>query len=276
MEPDNIPFYMKKIGQMVEKKFNDAVTGGDGDKPEKKKEAPLPPMRNENMDYMEPDWDELDKKADLIVARYSVVSAAMNILPLPFDVMGVTGTFSKMATELAGVYQVIVSNKRARQMGWAIASTTASVLGLAYAGSKLAKFIPGGYWIATAAQAPLVGAISWAAGDALKNYFKQCRQGKEPSISSLSDSFAGTLRLRLKKAKVKPPLDTPISTSSATVKSTNGTAPAQAAAPAAPAAAPVSVSDTVDKIAGLHELLRAGAITQADYDKTKADLLAKM
>ena len=276
MEPDNLPFYVKKIGQIIEKKFNDAVTGsGNTNSGSKKEEAntPMPPMRNDNMDYMEPDWDELDKKADLIVARYSVVSAAMNILPLPFDVMGVTGTFSKMATELAGVYQVIVSNKRARQMGWAIASTTASVLGLAYAGSKLAKFIPGGYWIATAAQAPLVGAISWAAGDALKNYFKQCRQGKEPSISSLSDSFAGTLRLKLKKAKVK--VDDVVATKTTTTTiSTPGTAPTPP--PPATAPAPTSVSDTVDKIAGLHELLRAGAITQADYDTKKADLLSKM
>ena len=120
MDSDNLPFYLKKIGQVIDKKFSDAVTGGDKTEVAKK-ETPMPPMRNENMDYMEPDWDELDKKADLIVARYSVVSAAMNILPLPFDVMGVTGTFSKMATELAGIYQVIVSNKRARQMGWAIA-----------------------------------------------------------------------------------------------------------------------------------------------------------
>ncbi len=276
MEPDNLPFYVKKIGQIIEKKFNDAVTGsGNTNGGGKKEEAntPMPPMRNDNMDYMEPDWDELDNKADLIVARYSVVSAAMNILPLPFDVMGVTGTFSKMATELAGVYQVIVSNKRARQMGWAIASTTASVLGLAYAGSKLAKFIPGGYWIATAAQAPLVGAISWAAGDALKNYFKQCRQGKEPSITSLSDSFASTLRFRIKKAKVKVD-DVVASKTTPTTIVTPGTPPTPPAIVVAPVTA--SVSDTVDKIAGLHELLRAGAITQADYDTKKADLLSKM
>lgn len=274
MDSDNLPFYLKKIGQVIDKKFSDAVTGGDKTEPTKK-ETPMPPMRNENMDYMEPDWDELDKKADLIVARYSVVSAAMNILPLPFDVMGVTGTFSKMATELAGIYQVIVSNKRARQMGWAIASTTASVLGLAYAGSKLAKFIPGGYWIATAAQAPLVGAISWAAGDALKNYFKQCRQGKEPSISSLSDSFAGTLRFRLKKSKIKPPTDALPTADVVSSPSNKGTSTAATVAPVT-VAAPTSVSDTVDKIAGLHELLRAGAITQNDYDVKKADLLAKM
>jgi uncharacterized protein (DUF697 family) len=196
----------------------------------------------------------------MIVARYAVVSAAMNILPLPFDVMGVTGTFSKMATELAGVYQVIVSNKRARQMGWAIATTTASVLGIAYTGSKLAKFIPGGYWIATAVQAPLVGAIAWAAGDALKNYFKQCRQGREPSIQSLSESFANTLRIRMKKAKeetVAPTAETPTATT---------------AAPAGNS----TVSNAVEQIAGLHELLRAGAITQEEFDRTKTELLAKL
>jgi uncharacterized protein (DUF697 family) len=262
MEPDKVAFYLRKLGETVENRVTDAIKGRDadrrGDRPTERPE--MPPMRNENMDFMEPDWDDIDRKADMIVARYAVVSAAMNILPLPFDVMGVTGTFSKMATELAGVYQVIVSNKRARQMGWAIATTTASVLGIAYTGSKLAKFIPGGYWIATAVQAPLVGAIAWAAGDALKNYFKQCRQGREPSIQSLSESFANTLRIRLKKAKVETPATAP-------------------EAPAATPAAPTNngaVSNAVDKIAGLHELLRAGAITQEEFDRAKAELLAKL
>jgi hypothetical protein len=177
--------------------------------------------------------------------------------------MGVTGTFTKMATELAGVYQVIVSNKRARQMGWAIATTTASVLGIAYAGSKLAKLLPGGYWIATAAQAPLVGAIAWAAGDALKNYFKQCRQGREPSIASLSESFGQTLRIRLKRAKI----DKGEKATETAAATTAVTAPT----PTGP-----TVGDVVEKIAGLHELLRAGAITQEDYDRKKADLLAKL
>jgi hypothetical protein len=34
--------------------------------------------------------------------------------------------------------------------------------------------------------------------------------------------------------------------------------------------------DVVEKIAGLHELLRQGAITQEEFDKKKADLLAQM
>jgi uncharacterized protein (DUF697 family) len=260
MEPDKVSFYLRKLGETVENRVADVIKGRDHDKtPAERPE--LPPMRNENMDFMEPDWDDIDRKADMIVARYAVVSAAMNILPLPFDVMGVTGTFSKMATELAGVYQVIVSNKRARQMGWAIATTTASVLGIAYTGSKLAKFIPGGYWIATAVQAPLVGAIAWAAGDALKNYFKQCRQGREPSIQSLSESFAHTLRIRLKKVKVEE-----------AAKTEAEATPAAAAAPTSNGA----VSSAVEKIAGLHELLRAGAITQEEFDHAKTDLLSKL
>jgi uncharacterized protein (DUF697 family) len=262
MERDNIPFYLKKIGESVENRMAEVMRGkeSEGERPQ----TPMPPMRGDNQEFMEPDWEDLDHKADLIVVRYTAVSAVMNILPMPFDVMGVTGTFTKMATELAGVYQVIVSNKRARQMGWAIATTTASVLGIAYAGSKLAKLLPGGYWIATAAQAPLVGAIAWAAGDALKNYFKQCRQGREPSVSSLSDSFAQTLRLRLKRVKVDK-------TEKPTVDATAAPVVAATVPPAGP-----SVGDIVEKIAGMHELLRAGAITQEDFDRKKAELLSKL
>ena len=146
------------------------------------------------MEYMEPDWEEIDKKANLIVARYAVVSGAANVLPFGLDVVAVTATFTKMTTELAGAYQVIVSAKRARQMGWAIATTTGTVLGAVYAGSRLAKLIPGAYFYGVLVQAPVVGAVAWAAGDALKGYFRQCRQGKEPGLQALTESFARTLR----------------------------------------------------------------------------------
>ena len=113
-------------------------------------------------DWMEPDWDDLDRKANGVIMRYALVSGAWNILPPPLDMMGVTATFAKMATELAGVYQVMVSSARARQMGWAIATSTASVLGVAYAGSRLVGLIPGGGMIASLLlQAPVVGAVAW-------------------------------------------------------------------------------------------------------------------
>ncbi len=217
------------------------------------------------MDWMEPDWDELDRKANFVVARYAVVSGAWNILPPPLDVMGVTATFAKMATELAGVYQVIVSPARSRQIGWAIATGTASVLGAAYAGSRLVRFIPGGGLLASfLLQAPVVGAVAWAAGDTLKDYFKQVRRGTEPSIASLRDSFAKTLHIKLKGQKTAPPAadETPAA-------GKNGAA-------ASSEKEPGRVSDAVEKIAGLHELLRAGAITQEEFDAKKAELLKQV
>jgi uncharacterized protein (DUF697 family) len=215
-------------------------------------------------DWMEPDWEELDRKANAIVARYALVSGAWNILPPPLDVMGVSATFAKMATELAGVYQVIVSSSRAQKMGWAIASTTASVLGVAYAGSRLVRLIPGGGLVASLLlQAPVVGAVAWAAGDTLKDYFKQTRRGKEPGMTSLRDSFAQTLHIKLKKS---PPKAATTDVPSAAAPS-NGTAAA---------AAEPRVSDAVEKIAGLHELLRAGAITQEEFDAKKTELLKQM
>src|SRR5918998_460232 len=122
-------------------------------------------------DWMEPDWDDMDRKANAVIVRYALVSGAWNILPPPLDRMGVAATFAKMAPELAGVYQVIVSATRARQMGWAIATSTASVLGVAGVASKLVRLIPGGGMLASLLlQGPIVGAVAWAAGDALKHY----------------------------------------------------------------------------------------------------------
>jgi uncharacterized protein (DUF697 family) len=220
--------------------------------------------------WNEPDWEELDRKANGIIARYAVVSGAWNIAPPPLDMMGVTATFAKMATELAGVYQVIVSNSRARQMGWAIATSMASVLGVTYAGSRLVRLIPGGGLIAALLiQAPIVGAVAWAAGDALKDYFRQTRQGVEPGLNSLKELFQRTLHIRLKGGKTDA--------SANGTQAGNATSATKNGAPGRPAEAQAaSAVDVVEKIAGLHELLRQGAITQEEFDKKKADLLAQM
>lgn len=272
---------LERIGKQAEKKLDETVSARGRKRSESEEEDAQPQRRgagqnpdefsrrrnDDYMDYMEPDWEELDHKADMIVARYAVVSSVWNVLPPPLDVMGVTATFAKMATELAGVYQVIVSAKRARQMGWAIATTTASVLGVAYAGSKLVKYIPGGGWlISLLIQAPIIGAVAWAAGDTLKAYFKQTRRGVEPSLKSLQESFSKTLRIKLKSVKV----DENAASADTPAASANGTA-AASAAPAAP-----SSTESLEKIAVLHELLRSGAITQAEFDAAKADLLKKL
>jgi uncharacterized protein (DUF697 family) len=273
MDPEKIPFYLRHLGKTVEGRVSDALEERRDRKRREDAEEVQQSLRlmgqrentsrrtgYEHMEF-EPDWDELDRKADFIVAGYAVVSAAWNILPPPLDVMGVTATFAKMATELAGVYQVIVSTKRARQIGWAIATTTASVLGVAYAGSRLVKLIPGAGWLLSLLlQGPVVGAVAWAAGDVLKDYFKQARQGREPSITTLRDAFAHMLRIKLKTAKVDDVV----------APSANG---ANGVAPVAPAP---TVSDAVDKIASLHELMRAGAITPEEFEAKKIDLLKQI
>jgi uncharacterized protein (DUF697 family) len=273
IDPEKIPSLLKSLGKNLEEKVAETLSGKKEKDDDKEREPDRwPPMRNEYMEFMEPDWDELDKKANIIVGKYALVSGATSILPLGLDVAGATMTFSKMATELAGIYQVIVSAKRARQMGWAIATTTGTVLGAtfgaAYAAGKLASLIPGaGYLVSVAIQAPIVGAVAWAAGDALKGYFRECRMGREPSLQSLSESFAKTLHLKLKSVKKK--VEESAGKESATATTTS-------AKPAATTPSETSVSDAVEKLASMHELMKTGAITPEGYEKKKAELLKQI
>src|SRR5688500_16573425 len=87
---------LERIGKQAEKKLDETVSArgrkqrseddeaqparrGAGQNPED-----FPRRRNDDyMDYMEPDWEELDHKADMIVARYAVVSSVWNVLPPP-------------------------------------------------------------------------------------------------------------------------------------------------------------------------------------------------
>jgi len=147
---------------------------------------------------MDIDWSELDRRADWIIKKYAVVSGVWNLLPPPLDIMGAAGTFSKMATELAGVYQVVMPGARARQIGLAMATGTATVLGAAYAGSRLIRFIPGaGLGLSLLVQGPIVALVSYAAGETLKDYFRKARAGLDLSINELKESFIKTLSMRI-------------------------------------------------------------------------------
>lgn len=271
MEPDQITETLKRLGNAAKDKFMDTI--GDGVIPNKRSGAGWPPMRDETMLPMEPDWDEIDRRANGIIMTYTAISAAANLLPFGLDIVAVTATFSKMATELSGVYQVLVSAKRARQMGFAIATSTVTVLGgafgAAYAGSRLAKFIPGaGYLVSVAIQAPITAGVAWAAGDTLKNYFKDCRRGTEPSIQALTESFAKTLHIKIGDIKLKP-------SATETERLQNANASAQVI-PIPPNVPVDLVEDCVEKLASLHQLMQAGAITLAEYEAKKIDLLSRI
>src|SRR6266849_5354383 len=147
---------------------------------------------------MQTDWPELDQRADRIVLKYSVVGGAWNLLPMPFDVMGATGTFSKMATELASVYGVMIPGTRARQIGTAIATGTASIMGVSYLGSRLLKFVPGyGFGLSLLVQVPVVGVVSYAAGETLKDYFRKAKEGRDLTVNEFRESFVRILKSKL-------------------------------------------------------------------------------
>jgi len=119
-----------------------------------------------------------------------------------------------------------------------------------------------------------VGAICWAAGDALKQYFKACRQGIDPDIDSLRDSFARTLRMKLKSAtagaeKVASAVKKP------TAESPNLATTATKAESSAQGAT-LPVSDALEQIALLHELHRSGALSKDEYEKKKTELLKRI
>ncbi len=286
MNPEDLPDYLKILGKQIGNRVNE--TFGENDKAKKNSDRDAQQngdaggrirMNANGYTEFEPDWEELDKRADQIVGGYSMVMAAGNILPLPFDAMMVTATFAKMTTELAGVYQVIVSTKRARQIGWAISTATGSVLGLTFAASSLAKWIPGGYFAGVAVQASVIGAICWAAGDALKQYFKACRQGIEPDINSLRDSFAKTLRIKLANvtAKAEKATGLKMPTPDTAPKPPQANPTISVTPPsAAPPAEPVAISDALEQIASLHELYRAGALSKEEYEKKKTELLKRI
>lgn len=147
---------------------------------------------------MDIDWSELDRRADWIIRKYAVVSGVWNLLPPPLDMMGAAGTFSKMSTELAGIYQVVMPGTRARQVGVAMATGTASVLGVAYAGSRLMRFIPGaGLGLSLLVQGPIVAIVSYAAGETLKDYFRKARAGLDLNVNELKESFIKTLSVKI-------------------------------------------------------------------------------
>jgi uncharacterized protein (DUF697 family) len=208
---------------------------------------------------MQTDWADLDQRADRIVMKYSVVGGAWNLLPMPLDVMGATGTFSKMATELASVYGVMIPGARARQIGSAIATGTASIMGISYLGSRLLKLVPGyGFGLSLLVQAPIVGVVSFAAGETLKDYFRKAKEGRDLTVNEFRESFVRTLKSKLGQDELEE------------------VAPAQLPAAATPAQNGSSGTDAVGQLKRLHELYQAGVVTEAEYEAKKAELLTRI
>jgi hypothetical protein len=130
-------------------------------------------------------------------------------------------------------------------------------MGISYLGSRLLKLIPGyGFGLSLLVQAPVVGVISYAAGDTLKDYFRKAKEGRDLTVREFQESFVRTLKNKIGQ------LDEPI--------------PGQLAAAPEATKNGSGGNDAVDQIKRLHELLQAGVVTEAEYEAKKAELLGRI
>src|SRR3989442_9346382 len=92
----------------------------------------------------------------------------------------------------------MIPSWRARQIGTAIDTGTASVMGVSYLGARLLKFIPGyAFELSLLVQAPVVGVVSYAAGETLKDYFRKAKEGRDLTVNEFRESFVRTLKSKL-------------------------------------------------------------------------------
>jgi len=107
------------------------------------------------------EWQEkvrqMDEKADAVIAGWSLGAFAANLLPPPFDTMAIGAVFAKLGADIGKV----------------IGTGVGGVAAASYVGTGLLKWIPGvNVWVALLIQPPIVAAISYAAGNTFKNYYR--------------------------------------------------------------------------------------------------------
>ena len=154
----------------------------------------------------------------------------------------------------------MIPGARARQIGTAIATGTASVMGtvmgMSFLGSRFLKFIPGyGFGVSLLVQAPVVGIISYAAGETLKDYFRKAKEGRDLSMLEFRKSFISTLKRKL--GQVEEPIQGQLAAPAVKNGNSGG-------------------NDAVEQLKRLHELMQAGVLTEAEYQAKKTELLTRI
>lgn len=144
--------------------------------------------------------EAMNNRADKVIAGWSFVALGANLLPPPFDMVVVGGVFAGMGSHIADAYDVKISPKVLRNLGVALAQGVGAVLAGYYVSSGLLKFVPGvNVWVALLIQPPVVGAVSYAAGHAFKQYYLTVlTEGRELSPGEVTDIAKGVLDDKLR------------------------------------------------------------------------------
>lgn len=116
---------------------------------------------------------EMAARADEVVANWSLGALVGNLLPPPFDYLAVGTAIAKMGLKLAEIYQADITWSEIKRVGMLLAKGLGAVAAASYAGSSLLKYIPGmSIWVGLLMQPPVVGAMTYAAGQSYKRYFE--------------------------------------------------------------------------------------------------------
>lgn len=117
--------------------------------------------------------EQQNEAADSVIANWSFVALAANLLPPPFDTIAVGSVFARMGGRLAEVYDVEMSWHVLRSIGFSVAKGVGAVATAAYIGTSLFKYVPGvNLWAALLIQPPIVAAIAYSVGHAFKRYYQ--------------------------------------------------------------------------------------------------------
>lgn len=78
-----------------------------------------------------------------------------------------------MGWEIAKIYEVDITWGEVKRIGMVLAKGLGAVAAASYVGTGLFKYVPGvNIWVALLVQPPIVGAMSYAAGQSYKKYFE--------------------------------------------------------------------------------------------------------
>ena len=117
--------------------------------------------------------EERSSQADKIIAGWSLGGLVGNLLPPPFDSMAVGTAMAKMGWEIAKIYEVKMTFGEIKRIGMVLAKGLGAVAAASYIGTGVFKWVPGvNVWVALLMQPPIVGAMSYAAGQSYKRYFE--------------------------------------------------------------------------------------------------------
>lgn len=186
-----------------------------------------------------------NEEADKIINNHLTFAMVAGAIPVPLaDVAAVTAIQMDMLSQLAKLYEVDFSKETGKSLVASLVGTSVGT-SLGRMGASAVKAIPGiGTILGIGSQVVLSGATTFAIGKVFQGHFQQEGSVVDFSVQAVKEKFEELLNIGKNVAKEKNENQ--------------------------------SEEEIMATIAKLSELQKSGAITEAEFKKTKTELLAKL